>query len=79
VGEDGRGASIWDSHAPGAPARGETGDVACDHDHRWAEHLDPMAGLGIEGYRFPIAWPRVRPDGRGAVNAKGLDWYRRLA
>jgi hypothetical protein len=81
VGEDGRGESIWDrfSHTPGATARGETGDVACDHYHRWAGDLDLMAGLGIESYRFSIAWPRVQPDGRGAVNAKGLEWYRRLA
>jgi beta-glucosidase len=81
VREDGRGESIWDrfSHTPGATARGDTGDVACDHYHRWAEDLDLMAALGIETYRFSIAWPRVQPDGRGAVNAKGLDWYRRLA
>jgi len=78
---DGRGESIWDrfAHTPGHVARGETGDVACDHYNRWESDLDLMAALGIETYRFSIAWPRVMPNGDGTVNAAGLDFYRRLA
>ena len=80
VDEDGRGPSIWDAFCrrPGAVAGGDTGDVACDHYHRWREDLDLMASLGVESYRFSIAWPRVQPDGRGALNRAGVDWYRRL-
>src|SRR5918912_1554404 len=62
----------------GAVAGGDTGDVACDHYHRWREDLDLMASLGAESYRFSIAWPRVQPDGRGALNRAGVDFYRRL-
>ncbi len=78
--EDGRGESIWDrfSHKPGAVVNGDTGDVACDHYHRWAEDLDLMASLGLESYRFSIAWPRVQPDGRGPLNPRGIAFYRRL-
>ncbi|HEY6892473.1 MAG TPA: GH1 family beta-glucosidase [Solirubrobacter sp.] len=74
--EDGRGESIWDrfSHRMG----GDTGDVACDHYHRWESDLDLMAGLGLESYRFSIAWPRVQPDGRGVLNSRGVAFYRRL-
>ena len=77
---DGRGESIWDvfCRRQGAVAGGDTGDVACDHYHRWREDLDLMASLGVEAYRFSIAWPRVQPDGRGALNQAGVDWYRRL-
>lgn len=80
VREDGRGESIWDRfcHTEGHVARGETGDVACDHYHRWAEDLDLIAALNVESYRFSIAWPRIQPAGRGAVNPAGLDFYRRL-
>jgi beta-glucosidase len=80
VDEDGRGPSIWDAFCrrPGAVAGGDTGDVACDHYHRWSEDLDLMASLGIESYRFSISWPRVQPDGRGALNRAGVDFYRRL-
>jgi beta-glucosidase len=80
VQEDGRGPSIWDTFCrrPGAVAGGDTGDVACDHYHRWREDLDLMASLGVESYRFSIAWPRVQPDGRGELNRPGVDWYRRL-
>jgi beta-glucosidase len=76
----GRGESIWDRFCrfPGAVANGDTGDVACDHYHRWEEDLDLMVALGIESYRFSIAWPRVQPVGSGAVNQAGLDFYRRL-
>ncbi len=79
VTEDGRRPSIWDtfSHTPGRVAGDDTGDVACDHYHRWPEDLDLMRDLGIAAYRFSIAWPRVMPDGR-TVNQKGLDFYRRL-
>ena len=78
--EDGRGPSIWDTFAavPGAVRHGDTGAIACDHYHRAEGDLDLLAGLGLTGYRFSIAWPRVIPDGRGAVNQKGLDFYRRL-
>ncbi|MBB6546602.1 GH1 family beta-glucosidase [Nonomuraea rubra] len=78
--EDGRGASIWDTfaHEPGRTSRGQTGDVACDHYHRWPEDVALMAGLGVNAYRFSIAWPRVQPLGSGQVNAPGLDFYDRL-
>jgi beta-glucosidase len=81
VREDGRGESIWDAfcRVPGAVANGETGDVACDHYHRWREDLDLMAWLGLDAYRFSIAWPRVQPGGRGALNPAGVAFYRRLA
>jgi beta-glucosidase len=80
VHDDGRGASIWDtySHTPGAVVRGETGDVACDHYHRFEADLDLMASLGFSAYRFSVAWPRVMPTGTGPVNQSGLDFYRRL-
>ena len=78
--EDGRGESIWDrfSHKPGAVVNGDTGDVACDHYHRWSEDLDLMVSLGLESYRFSIAWPRVQPDGRGPLSPRGVAFYRRL-
>jgi beta-glucosidase len=77
---DGRGESIWDRFCatPGAVAGGATGEVACDHYHRWPEDLDLMRDLGIESYRFSLAWPRVLPTGEGRVNQAGLDFYRRL-
>ncbi|GAA0376230.1 GH1 family beta-glucosidase [Microbispora corallina] len=80
VREDGRGPSIWDtfSHEPGRVRDGHTGDVACDHYHRWAEDVALMAGAGLNAYRFSIAWPRVLPSGYGAVNPAGLDFYDRL-
>ena len=80
VDEDGRGPSIWDtfSHTPGRVAHGDTGDVACDHYHRLDEDLDLMARLGLDSYRFSIAWPRIQPTGRGAANQQGLDFYARL-
>jgi beta-glucosidase len=78
--EDGRGESIWDrfSHTPGRVRNGDTGDVACDHYHRYREDVALMAGLGFNAYRFSISWPRVLPAGTGAVNAAGLDFYDRL-
>jgi beta-glucosidase len=78
--EDGRGPSIWDafSHTPGKVAGGDTGDVACDHYHRYAEDVRLMSSLGLRAYRFSVAWPRVQPAGSGPVNGKGLDFYDRL-
>ncbi len=80
VAEDGRGPSIWDTfaHTPGATLDGDTGDVACDHYHRYREDVALMADLGVSAYRFSIAWPRVIPDGDGAVNPAGLGFYDRL-
>ena len=78
--EDGRGESIWDRFASvaGNVANGDTGEPACDHYHRWPEDLDLMQSLGVRGYRFSLAWPRIQPSGRGPANEKGLDFYRRL-
>jgi beta-glucosidase len=80
VSEDGRGESIWDRlcQRPGAIEDGTTGAVACDHYHRWRDDLGLLTELGLNAYRFSIAWPRVLPTGRGAVNAAGLDFYDRL-
>jgi beta-glucosidase len=80
VGEDGRGRSIWDtfSHTPGKVLHGDTGDIACDQYHRLEEDLDLMAELGIQAYRFSVAWPRIQPEGSGPANRPGLDYYRRL-
>ncbi|NYZ12449.1 beta-glucosidase [Azospirillum sp. RWY-5-1] len=78
--QDGRGPSIWDTRCrvPGGVVNGDTGDVACDHYHRYAEDIALMRGLGVGAYRFSVAWPRVLPRGRGAPNDKGLDFYDRL-
>ncbi|MGW8947801.1 GH1 family beta-glucosidase [Streptomyces koyangensis] len=80
VAEDGRAPSIWDtfSHTPGKVAGGDTGDVACDHYHRWPEDLALMKRLGVDSYRLSIAWPRVHPRGDGPVNEAGLAFYDRL-
>ena len=80
VDEDGRSPSIWDTfcRVPGAIDNGDTGDVACDHYHRWPEDIGLMRRLGLDSYRFSIAWPRVIPGGTGEVNRKGLDFYDRL-
>lgn len=80
VSEDGRGPSIWDtfSHAQGKTANGDTGDVACDHYHRWRDDIALMRQLNLNAYRFSIAWPRILPSGRGPVNRPGLDFYDRL-
>ena len=77
---DGRGPSIWDTfaHTPGKTRGGDHGDVACDHYHRYPQDFDLIAGLGLNAYRFSIAWPRVQPQGKGAWNAKGLAFYDRL-
>ncbi|MEV4264487.1 GH1 family beta-glucosidase [Kribbella sp. NPDC049584] len=81
VSTDGRGPSIWDTFArtPGKIADGTNGDVADDHYHRFGEDIRMLADLGLNAYRFSIAWPRIVPGGSGAANAAGLDFYRRLA
>jgi beta-glucosidase len=78
--EDGRGPSVWDTFArvPGAITEGHTGDVACDHYHRFPEDVALMARIGAKAYRFSVSWPRVQPDGTGAANERGLDFYDRL-
>ncbi len=80
VTEDGRLPSIWDtfSHTPGRTDNGDTGDVACDHYHRYAEDVALMADLGLQAYRFSVAWPRIVPTGSGEPNSAGLDFYDRL-
>jgi beta-glucosidase len=77
---DGKGESIWDrfSHTPGKVENSDTGDVACDHYHRWREDVALMQELGIQAYRFSISWPRVLPSGRGPANSAGLDFYDQL-
>lgn len=78
--EDGKGESIWDRFCrmPGRIRTGETGDVACDHYHRYAEDVAMMAEMGLKSYRFSIAWPRIFPTGGNRPNQPGLDFYRRL-
>ncbi len=78
--EDGKGPSIWDdfSHRPGKTFLGHTGDVACDHYHRYKQDVKVMKEIGLKGYRFSVSWPRVIPKGTGAINPKGLDFYNRL-
>ncbi|WP_328379574.1 GH1 family beta-glucosidase [Streptomyces sp. NBC_00440] len=80
VAEDGRSPSIWDtfSHLPGKIDNADNGDVACDHYHRWREDIGLMKQLGVDAYRFSVAWPRVVPGGDGPVNEKGLAFYDRL-
>jgi beta-glucosidase len=80
VHEDGRGATIWDtfSHAPGKTHNGDTGDVADDFYHRYGQDVQLMKEMGLTGCRFSIAWSRIFPNGTGAPNQKGLDFYRRL-
>jgi beta-glucosidase len=78
--EDGRGPSTWDEFCkrPGAVFEGHTGAVACDHYHRYREDVALMRRLGLSAYRFSVSWSRVLPEGRGAVNARGVDFYDRL-
>src|SRR5436190_23950089 len=77
---DGAGASIWHrfSHTPGRTVNGDTGDIACDHYHRYSDDVALMHSLGLNAYRFSISWSRILPDGTGHVNDRGLDFYRRL-
>jgi beta-glucosidase len=78
--EDGRGESVWDRFCatPGKVRNGDTGAVACDFYHRYPDDIALMRELGLDAFRFSIAWPRVVPDGSGPVNQAGLDFYDRL-
>ncbi len=78
--EDGKGESIWDivSHTPGKIKTGDTGDIACDHYHRYKKDVQLMKKLGLKAYRFSISWPRIFPSGIGKVNLKGLSFYDKL-
>lgn len=78
--EHGRSESIWDRFCslPGTIADGSDGRVACDHYHRWAEDIELLKKIGVNSYRFSIAWPRILPQGTGAVNEPGLAFYERL-
>jgi beta-glucosidase len=80
VTEDGRTPSIWDTfcRVPGAVAGGDHGDVACDHYHRMPQDVALIKELGVDTYRFSVAWPRIQPGGRGPANPKGLAFYDRL-
>ncbi len=77
---DGKGESIWDrfAHTPGKIIDGTNGDVACDHYNRWKQDIALMKRLGLQAYRFSIGWPRVFPEGRGALEPRGVDFYSRL-
>jgi beta-glucosidase len=77
---DGAGMGIWHrfTHTPGRTLSGDTGDVACDHYRRWPQDVELMARLGLDAYRFGLAWTRILPEGRGRVNPKGIDFYSRL-
>jgi len=78
--EDGKGESIWDrfSHQPYRINHGDTGDIACDHYHHMPEDVALMKALGLKSYRFSISWSRILPEGKGAVEPRGLDFYDRL-
>jgi beta-glucosidase len=80
VNENGRGPSIWDTftHTPGKIHNDDNGDVADDHYHRYRDDVRSMKELGVAAYRFSISWPRIFPQGTGAPNPKGLDFYNRL-
>lgn len=80
VTKDGRKPSVWDtfSATPGRTLNGDTGAIACEHYHRYPDDIKLMAELGVKHYRFSIAWPRILPEGRGAVNEAGVDFYKRL-
>lgn len=78
---DGRGESIWDRfcHTDGNVKNDDSGDIACDHYHRYRDDVALMQELGLQAYRFSISWSRVLPGGTGAVNQPGMDFYDRLA
>src|SRR5690554_6097005 len=78
--EDGRGECIWHRfcRTPGAIADGSSGDIACDHYHRYRDDIALIASLGVDAYRFSISWPRILPAGTGSANPKGFDFYDRL-
>jgi beta-glucosidase len=78
--EGGKGESIWDrfAHTPGKTRNGDTGDIACDSYHRWAEDITLMQAMNLNSYRFSISWPRVQAIGSGPANSEGVDYYRRI-
>lgn len=78
--EDGKGENIWDrfSHIPGKIHDGQTGDIACDHYHRYEEDIEIMKKIGLKTYRFSISWARIFPDGCGKPNPKGIEFYKKL-
>jgi len=78
--EGGKGPHIWDvfSHTPGRTAKGDHGDIACDHYHRYPEDVALMKQMGLKAYRFSIAWSRIQPDGKGEANQEGIAFYNRL-
>jgi len=78
--EDGKGESLWDMYCkkPGAVYEGHTGDVACDHYHRYKEDVAIMKEIGLKGYRLSLSWPRILPQGIGEVSQKGIDFYNNL-
>lgn len=80
IDEGGRTPSIWDtfSHTPGRTFAGQNGDIACDHYHRYQDDSSMMGDLGVDMYRFSLAWPRIQPDGAGTGNLSGLEFYDRL-
>jgi beta-glucosidase len=79
--DDGKGESIWDrfSHTRGKIKHGETGDTACDFYHRYSEDIAIQAELGLNASRISLSWPRIMPSGKGAINQKGIDFYKRVA
>ncbi len=78
--EDGKGESVWDrfAHTKRRMHSGDTGDIACDHYHRYRDDLQLLRTLGIPAYRFSLSWPRIFPDGKGPINPRGIDHYDRL-
>lgn len=78
--EDGKGESVWDSicHTKGFIYQGDTGDVACDHYHRFKQDVEIMKELKLQAYRFSVSWPRIFPNGRGKINHKGVEFYDNL-
>lgn len=78
--EDGKGRNIWDefTHTEGKITDKSTGDIACDHYHRYKEDVRLMSELGLKAYRFSIAWSRILPDGTGKINQRGIDFYNDL-
>ncbi len=78
--EDGKSPSIWDTFEsePGRILNGDTARVACDHYHRWRDDVALMKTLGMQAYRFSVAWPRILPTGKVPINEKGIDFYDRL-
>ncbi len=75
--ENGKGHSVWDDFCrnPGAIWHGHTGEIACDHYHKYREDIGLLKKLGVKAYRLSLCWPRIFPDGTGRVNEKGIDFY----